>query len=160
MSIDEREFQKLEQTIDGHLEKLRRERKRFRELMEDFDPVEGPADWRHTENLANRLHDLYMGAEHIFERIAKVVDESTPDGDDWHKELLLQMSRSRETRPAVIDAELRTALVRYLRFRHFFRQGYGIDTEWDKMTELVADYEDVSSDLLEAVEEFLEDIRP
>lgn len=65
MPIEQSEFEKLETIVEQHLEKLRTERERFRELMEGLDVAEGPIDWQHTESVANRLHNLYMGAENI-----------------------------------------------------------------------------------------------
>lgn len=39
------------------------------------------------------LHDFYCGVEKIFERIAVVVDKNLPKGDNWHVDLLAQMSK-------------------------------------------------------------------
>lgn len=66
----------------------------------------------------------------------------------------------RENRPPVIDAELHSKLMPYLRFRHFLRQGYGVDTEWEKMTDLIDNFDDVLAAAIEAVEGFLARIRP
>ena len=66
--------------ITAHLEKIETEHDRFGELMDGRDLREGPFDWRHTENVANRLHNFYMGVEHIFERIAKSCDGGVPGG--------------------------------------------------------------------------------
>lgn len=113
--------QQLIDAITTHLEKIETEDDRFGELMDGRDLREGPFDWRHTENVANRRHNFYMGVEHIFERIAKSFDGGVPGGEKWHKALLKQMTRSMEDRPAVIDDELRSKLMRYLKFRHFAR---------------------------------------
>ncbi|MFB6350264.1 MAG: hypothetical protein ABEN55_18965, partial [Bradymonadaceae bacterium] len=79
---------------------------------------------------------------------------------EWHKQLLKQMSAPRENRPAVIGTDLRSDLMPYLRFRHFLRQGYGVDTEWEKMTDLIDNFDEVLSATIEAVEDFLSDMRP
>jgi hypothetical protein len=111
MPIEQPAFEKLETIVEQHLEKLRTEGERFRELMEGVDAADGPIDWQHTESVANRLHNLYMGAEHIFRRIAKIVDKDLPEGDRWHKDLLQQMSSAGDNRPPVIDDELRIELL-------------------------------------------------
>ena len=72
--------QQLIDAITTHLEKIETEYERFLELMNGLDPQEGPFDWKHTENVANRLHNFYMGVEHIFERIAKSCDGGVPGG--------------------------------------------------------------------------------
>jgi hypothetical protein len=38
------------------------------------------------------LHDFYTGIEKIFESIAKEVDHRLPMGEEWHSELLHQMT--------------------------------------------------------------------
>lgn len=100
MTIDRSTYEKLERIVDNHLEKLRTERERFRELMP---------------------HD---------------------------------------NRPPVIDDELRTKLLGFLQFRHFYREGYLVDVEWDEMTGLVEDFEDVLGDVVDAVEQFMEGLEP
>ena len=58
-----------------------------------------------------------FGLEHLFEKIAALVDESIPTGSNWHQELLRQMNiEVPGVRPAVISAELRTALEEYRGF--------------------------------------------
>lgn len=84
------------------------------------------------------LHDFYTGVEKIWELIARKVDGTVPPGDEWHKELLTQMSvEVPGLRPAVIDKRLRDLLGEYLRFRHVFRNVYGFELDWGKMKELV-----------------------
>lgn len=150
-----KEYKTLIETVTIHLDKLEVEYERFCELMDGRDPVEGPFNWRHTENVASRLHNFYMGVEHIFERIAKTYDGGVPGGNKWHKALLKQMAESTPHRPAVIDDELRVVLMKYLKFRHFARRGYGVDLEWTSMSGLIEDFE---VDLLEtttAITDFL-----
>lgn len=129
MSIDEETHTKVANEIESHLDKIRVQRDRFEELMEGLAPDDGPFDWRHTENVANRLESFYNGVERIFERIAKEVDGGAPRGDRWHKSLLRQMKESKADRPPVIDNEQYGVLLKYLNFRHFYRQGYSVDIQ-------------------------------
>lgn len=158
MPIEQSEFEKLETIVEQHLEKLRTEGERFRELMEGLDAAEGPIDWQHTESVANRLHNLYMGAEHIFRRVAKIIDEELPEGDRWHKDLLQQMSSAGDDRPPVIDDELRLELLSFLQFRHFYREGYLVDVECDEMAGLIENFDSVLDKTIEAVETFMKKI--
>ena len=109
----------------------------FAELMDSSlasepDPVERVA-------LASVLHSFYTGVEAILLTVAKRVDECVPSGGSWHRELLDQSVAATDLRPAVVSAEVRTALDRYLAFRHFFRQAYSFLLGWERRRDLVAD---------------------
>lgn len=160
MTIDRDAYEKLAASIEEHLEKLRTERARFREVMDGVDVEEGPEDWQIEETVANRLHNFYMGSEQIFRRIAKLIDGGVPSGERWHKDLLGQMKASRGARPPVIDKEIHSDLLDFLRFRHFYREGYLVDVEWNEMSGLVEDYEEVFAAAVDAIEQFLADLEP
>lgn len=77
------------------------------------------------------LHDFYCGIERIFERIAKELNGGIPEGSDWHRQLLRDMTLEiKGVRPPVISEELEKMLIEYLRFRHVFRNIYGFSLEW------------------------------
>ena len=42
----------------------------------------------YLDSVALNLHGFYSGLERIFKKIAASVDESVPEGANWHKELL------------------------------------------------------------------------
>jgi len=84
------------------------------------------------------LHDFYCGIERIFERIAKELNGGIPEGDDWHRQLIRDMTLDiKGVRPPVISEELEKMLIEYLRFRHVFRNIYGFSLEWRFMEGLV-----------------------
>lgn len=84
------------------------------------------------------LHDFYCGIERIFERIAKELNGGVPEGTDWHRQLLRDMTLEiKGVRPAVISEDLEKMLIEYLRFRHVFRNIYGFSLEWRFMEGLV-----------------------
>jgi hypothetical protein len=87
--------------------------------------------------LAATLHSFYTGVENIFKRVVVELDNSTLEGEAWHRELLLRMKDATSTRPAVISSELHDDLVEFLRFRHVFRNAYSFDLDWNKMSPLV-----------------------
>lgn len=78
------------------------------------------------------LHDFYNGVERIFVRIASELNGGVPRAEQWHRELVKNMTLEvPEVRPAVIGPTLAGTLGEYLRFRHVFRNVYGsvIDAE-------------------------------
>jgi hypothetical protein len=90
------------------------------------------------DGVALNLHGFYTGVERIFEDIARTIDESLPEGADWHRDLLLQIS-AQETgvRPAVITRDTRTCLDEYRGFRHVVRSVYTFSLRPSRMKELV-----------------------
>lgn len=84
------------------------------------------------------IHDFYGGVERIFERIAVRLGPGLPAGESWHTFLLRSMeSEAKGIRVAVIDHELASRLVDYLRFRHLFRHSYGYELQWQKLQPLL-----------------------
>lgn len=75
---------------------------------------------------ASILHDFYTGAERVFVRIAEELDGGIPRSEQWHRQLLTDMTLDiPHVRPPVISAELEARLLEFLRFRHLFRNLYG-----------------------------------
>lgn len=98
-------------------------------------PVEQPFL---VDAAALNLHDFYAGLERLFQQIALNVDRVAPDGRDWHRELLRQMSvEAPGICPAVLSAETARALDEYLRFRHVVRNVYAFDLDPDRVWRLV-----------------------
>lgn len=83
------------------------------------------------------LHDFYSGVERVFVRIAEELNGGVPQGEQWHRQLLADMSLEiRDVRPAVIDQALAHDLGQFLRFRHLFRNAYGFVLEAERMQSL------------------------
>ncbi len=84
------------------------------------------------------LQNFYMGAERIFEEVAKQVDRSLPSGGSSHRELLEQMSLEIvNIRPAVILADTLDRLQEYRGFRHVAVHLYAFELRADRISELV-----------------------
>jgi len=146
--------------IGNHLEKLADEKEKFVDLIDGLDFEGGPEDWQQKEMLANRLHNFYMGLEHIFERIAKTFDPAgIPEGSRWHQKLLQQMEQSHEHRPEVLTEETRKNLLGFLKFRHFLRRGYAVDIEWKSMQHLVENYPSVHQTAMDEIRSFLKTVQ-
>ncbi len=80
------------------------------------------------------LHGWYTGIETIFERIARELDGSVPQGERWHRDLLSQMRTDVPgLRPAVITTDLVAPLATLLGFRHFFRHAYAVTFDSEQL---------------------------
>ncbi len=83
------------------------------------------------------LHDFYSGIERVFVRIAEELNGGVPHGEQWHRQLVKDMSLEISgVRPAVIDEELARSLGDFRRFRHVFRNVYGFALEDERMRPL------------------------
>lgn len=109
---------------------------------------------------ASILHDFYSGIEKIFERIALAIDNNLPSGEEWHSELLMQMTKPfNKRKEVVISEELFQKLKEYLRFRHLFRHIYGFELKWVRIKPLCKDMENVLDKFREEIESFLNKIK-
>lgn len=102
------------------------------------------------------LHDFYGGIERVFVRIAEELNGGVPQGEQWHRQLITDMSLEiAGVRPAVIDAALAEALADYLRFRHVFRNVYGSLLHAERMRPLEERLPEVLAAFLMQVRAFL-----
>jgi DNA-directed RNA polymerase sigma subunit (sigma70/sigma32) len=135
----------------GNLERLNKQMKSL------LSKIEKEPTFIEIRAAASILHDFYSGIEKIFERIAVSVDKNLPKGEDWHKELLLQMARPLEKiRNAVITEELLQRLKEYLRFRHLFRHIYGFELKWDRLKNLSLSLSDILNEIKNVLDKFME----
>jgi hypothetical protein len=105
------------------------------------------------------LHDFYTGIEKIFENIGKEIDQRVPMGEEWHSELLHQMTLNIPgLRPPVISTHTERKLREYLGFRHLFRKRYGFELDWEKMKRLLIKMPQVLSALDKDFETFFQAI--
>ena len=107
----------------------------------------------YLDGVALNLHGFYAGLEHIFEDIAREVEESMPGGPEWHQSLLLQMSADiAGIRPSVLRQETRFCLEEYRGFRHVVRNVYTFNLRPTRLQELADSlpscYEAVRRDLM------------
>jgi hypothetical protein len=101
---------------------------------------QNPADQDfYIDSAALSLHDWYSGLERIMCFIASRLEESTPQGRDWHRELLQQMHLEvPDVRPAVFSKPTVTSLDEYLRFRHVLRNVYSFNLQPERIEALVS----------------------
>ena len=106
------------------------------------------------------LQDVYQGAERIFERIVKNIDKQLPQGEDWHRKLLVQVTEPvAGTRPAILQQNTAILLEEYLRFRHRFIKNYGLTLDWSQMKPLVNTAPPAINALVEDIKRFIAVLR-
>jgi hypothetical protein len=105
--------------------------------------------------IASVLHSFYNGLENIFSTIAKNIDDRFPNGQFWHRDLLIQMSEENENRKSVLSNELKNTLSEYLGFRHFFRHAYSFTLEWSELKKPAFEIYDVWNQVKLSLERFL-----
>lgn len=105
--------------------------------------------------IATILHSFYNGIEKVFVLIAKEIDENLPKEYDWHKKILIQMSKPNNKRNNVISQEMLNTLNEYLAFRHFFRHSYSFHLSWNKIEDITTRinmvWRDVKSELYDFI---------
>lgn len=117
---------------------------------------ENEPDIIETTALASVLHSFYNGIEKIFEIIGKKIDKSIPQSKQWHRDLLIQMSKDLPERHAVISDKMINILSEYIAFRHFYRHSYSFFISWDELQKLVNSVLDVWQALQEELYIFLD----
>jgi hypothetical protein len=109
-------------------------------------------DYTEMAACAMTLQSFYYGIEKILIFIFQNYDEPLPNGGKWHKELLSNAFAPDKNRKPVFSNISQIELREYLKFRHFIRNAYIFQLEWDKMknltTNLHAIWETTKGDLL------------
>jgi hypothetical protein len=108
------------------------------------------------ESLALNLQSFYTSVERLFQLIASSLDGSVPQGLDWHRQLLQQMTIEINTiRPAVIQPSTARALDEYLRFRHVIRNLYAFELDGQRIKPLASGLRTVSEELKQDIDHFI-----
>ena len=84
------------------------------------------------------VHGFFTAIERFLQAVARDFNAEPPAGPHWHRRLLLAASSDRPgRRPPVLGEATATALDRYLRFRHLFRNLYVFELTWDELLPLL-----------------------
>jgi len=103
------------------------------------------------------LHDFYNGVENIFRRVAQELNGGLPAGEDWHKQLLTDMSLDvKGVRPPLVSEDLKLKLQKYLGFYHIFRNVYGFHLEQEQIKVMVKEFPRILSWLRREIAAFQE----
>ena len=139
MNDDEILVRRIVSEINAELSNIHRLCDEYNEFLNKYKTV----DKYLLRVKASYLADFYMGIERIFQIIATEIDGGIPQGEEWHKRLLLNMTIDIEgVRPPVISPALYNNLRLFLGFRHVVRQAYGFQLDESKLEELVSSFED------------------
>lgn len=80
------------------------------------DPVER---WIYVNAIASGIEKIYTGIEKALDRIVRALDGHTPDGPDWHADLLRRLCVDLPgRRPALLSPETYRRLDDLRAFRH------------------------------------------
>ena len=116
---------------------IEHELERLEKLREELATAPRDDDTFTLRARGSMLHDFYSGIERVFVRIAEELNGGVPQGEQWHRQIVTDMSlKIPGVRPAVIDAALAEELADYLRFRHVFRNVYGSLLQAERMRPL------------------------
>lgn len=153
--------------------KALKEAKRIRDELSQIDTVVSHVqrDWNefvrkgddaYLKAVAYDLHGFYTGLERIFESVAETIDDHSPGGESWHKDLLDRMSKEIQgVRPALLSDNSKKLLDEFMRFRHRVRNIYSFTLIPERVKGLVERlpnaYEQVQQDL-SAFAQFLEQV--
>ncbi|MCY6491178.1 MULTISPECIES: hypothetical protein [Leptolyngbya] len=100
----------------------------------------------YVDGAALNLHGFYNGIERLFELIAAIIDRSRPQGQNWHRTLLKQMTiEIEDVRPAVISEANSALLDEYRRFRHVVRHLYAQQFDPEQIQPLIEAVPDLFS---------------
>jgi len=139
MNGDEILVRRIVSEINAELSNILRLRDEYNDFITKYKTVD-----KHLLRVkASYLADFYMGIERVFQIIATEIDGGIPQGEEWHKRLLINMMIEIEgVRPPVISSGLYNSLRLFLGFRHVVRQAYGFQLDESKLEELVSSFED------------------
>src|SRR3989337_2832061 len=116
MNGDEILVRRIISEINAELSNILRLRDEYNEFINKYKTV----DKYMLRVKASYLADFYMGIERIFQIISTEIDGGLPQGEEWHKRLLLNMTIEIEgVRPPVISTNLYNSLRPFLGVRHF-----------------------------------------
>ena len=121
---------------------MRIERDKLSELVGSLERLEGrmqagSANSETFDSAALRLQSFCTGMERCLVLIVRVLNGGTPEGSDWHRQLLDRMAIATETRPAVLSPAVRAGLAELLAFRHVVRHLYAYELEADRVRQLL-----------------------
>ncbi|OGJ87069.1 MAG: hypothetical protein A2268_15280 [Candidatus Raymondbacteria bacterium RifOxyA12_full_50_37] len=90
------------------------------------------------DSVALNLQNFYSAVENMLKAIAERIDGHLPIGENWHSELLGQLSTEVSgLRPAVISHATKEGLSEYRSFRHIVRNIYAFNMDPRKIKPLI-----------------------
>lgn len=126
-----------------------------------LEKVQSTGDQDYLGTVALNLHSFYTAVERILVAIAKEIDTTIPQEENWHASLLAQMVMEIPgTRSAVLAIETYEGLDEFRRFRHVVRSNYAHQLAPDKVQALAGKLRVVSQNLVQDCQQFLTQVKP
>lgn len=139
--------------IEGHLDRVQATLTSLRSIT-----VDHPSNVE-TWAAGALLQALYTGWEATLTRCLRPFD-GEPDGAGYHAALLQRAALDVPgLRPAILASTTASLLDPYRRFRHFFRNAYGIDLSWAAFRHLVEQAPAVAEEVERDVRTFVKLLR-
>lgn len=105
--------------------------------------------------IGSYLHDYYCGLEKIFMHVAKSFGQSLPTGNQWHKELIEEMTLSIPgVRTALLSKKALVKIDELRGFRHVFRNAYGFSIDPVREQVLLNNLPDISNSINKEIKLF------
>ena len=92
---------------------------------------------------AQVLHSFYNGVESVIILFFKYMDEKIPNDFKWHKTLFEMAFGINSKNIKIIRDDIKKKLEKYLLFRHFIRHSYSSELDWNEMSPLIMEIEDI-----------------
>lgn len=127
----------------------------IKRLVDEYSELPGGDALYFLRAKASIFHDFYTAVERIMQKIAEELNGGVPRSEQWHKELLFDMTLDLEgVRPPVFSKDVFDDLNNFLRFRHLFRNNYGYDLKAERIKELENAFPAAAGKTLSAIENF------
>ena len=147
----------LTQRIEQELTKIQESVAQVQRLL---TKVQQTGDQDYVGAIALHLHSFYSGLERIFYTVAKSIDNSVPEGEDWHQQLLTQMLFPiPNVRPALIGRQVYQELNEFRGFRHVVRSNYAYELEPARVLVLAEKLSLNSQTLLQDCQQFCKELK-
>lgn len=125
-----------------------------------IEKVQSTGDLDYLGTVALNLQSFYTAAERIFITIAKEIDTTIPNEENWHQALLEQMAvEIPRTRQAVLAIKTQQGLDEFRRFRHVVRSNYAHQLDPDRVQELAKKLEGIGQDLIKDCQRFCTQVK-
>ena len=138
--MSDNKYINLKSRIEDELASIERNLKRLKLVLDQIDSIPEVAS---SPALASYINDFYKGCERISEVVAVTLDESLPQGKNWHQLLLNQVANTGDDRPPLWSQSLFLELDQYRKFRHLVLHTYSVDLDAKRVQELAYNLEPV-----------------
>jgi len=150
--MSENKYLALKTRIEDELAAIEANLERLQSVLSQADTIPEVAL---TPALASYINDFYRGCERISESVAVTLDDSLPQGKNWHQLLLRQVADiGGENRPPLWNGSLLLDLDEYRKFRHLVLHTYSVELKAQRVQELASNLSSVFHKIQQAISSF------